>query len=291
MARSTPFAHLLARIDAVADGGPAHDSVPSGFPSLDKVLGGGFRRGDLVVLGGDVGSGKSALALAMALRVAEQGRRTAFYSAEMSVDRTVERLLAIEGRVTVDDLRNGSLDEARRAGVGATAVRLRDLPLVIDRLPAAGVPALVEALGTHAAGRAREAGGHVGHELVVVDGLQALADGVRDTAEEAAASVRALKALALDLDATVLLTAPLPGLEPRSDMRPTLDDLGAMGAVKQQADVVLGLFREGMYEAARALEGATELLVRKNRNGGTGYVDLYFYAQWLRFEDMLEPDR
>jgi replicative DNA helicase len=291
MARSTPFAHLLARIDAVADGGPAHDSVPTGFPSLDKLLGGGFRRGDLVVLGGDVGSGKSALGLAIALRVAEQGRRTAFYSAEMSVDRMVERLLAIEGRVMVDDLRNGSLDDARRASVGAAAVRLRDLPLALDRLPSAGVPALVEVLGTHAAGRDRESGGEVGPELVVVDGLQALSDGVRDTAEEAAASVRALKALAMDLDATVLLTAPLPGLEARDDMRPTLDDFGAMGAVKQQADVVLGVFREGMYETARALEGATELLVRKNRNGGTGYVDLYFYAQWLRFEDMLEPDR
>ena len=290
----TPFAHLLARIDAVADGGPAHDTVPTGFPSLDKLLGGGFRRGDLVVLGGDVGSGKSALGLAMALRIAEQGRRAAFYSAEMSVERMLERLLAIEGRVTVDDLRAGTLDDTRRAGVGAAAVRLRDVPLVLDRLPAAGLPVLVEMLGTHspdpddATGAEAE---HVGPELVVVDGLQALSDGVRDTAEEAAAAVRALKALALDLDATLLLTAPLPGLTSRSDMRPTLDDFGAMGAVKQQADVVLGVFREGMYETARALEGATELLVRKNRNGGTGYVDLYFYAQWLRFEDMLEPDR
>lgn len=299
MARSTdrtPFAHLLARIDAVADGGPAHDSVPTGFPSLDKLLGGGFRRGDLVVLGGDVGSGKSALALAMALRVAEQGRRTAFYSAEMGIERVHERLLAIEGRVMVDELRTGMLDESRRAGVGAAAVRLRDVPLAVQRLPAAGLPALVEALGTHAGGtgaphRAEPDLEHVGQELVVVDGLQSLSDGVRDTAEGAAAATRALKALALDLDVTLLLTAPLPALAARDDMRPTLDDFGAMGAVKQQADVVLGLFREGMYETARALEGATELLVRKNRNGGTGYVDLYFYAQWLRFEDMLEPDR
>ncbi|MFL5607397.1 MAG: DnaB-like helicase C-terminal domain-containing protein, partial [Gemmatimonadaceae bacterium] len=70
-----------------------------------------------------------------------------------------------------------------------------------------------------------------------------------------------------------------------------LDDFGANGAVKERADVVLSLFREGMYDSARGIEGATELLVRKNRNGGTGYVDLYFYAQWMRFEDMLDPDR
>jgi replicative DNA helicase len=292
----TSLTHLLSRIDAVADGGPAHDTVPSGYPSVDKLLGGGFRRGDLVVLGGDVGSGKSSLALAIAHRVAEQGRRTAFYSAEMGVERVLERLLAIEGRVRVDDLRAGTMDEGRRAEVGAAAVRLRDLPLHVERLPAAGVPALMELLGTHAAGASPEAEAErgaemVGHELVVVDGLQALSGGARDTAEEAAAAVRALKALALDLDVALLLTAPLPSMDARPDMRPTLDDFGAMGAVKQQADVVLALFREGMYEAARALEGATELLVRKNRNGGTGYVDLYFYAQWLRFEDMLEPDR
>ena len=60
--------------------------------------------------------------------------------------------------------------------------------------------------------------------------------------------------------------------------------------VKQSADIVFGLFREEMYESARHIQGATELLVRKNRNGPTGYVDLYFYAHWMRFEDMLDPD-
>ena len=89
----------------------------------------------------------------------------------------------------------------------------------------------------------------------------------------------------------VLVTSPLPHFGPRGDLRPTVDDFGARGAVKERADVVLGLFREGMYDGARGIEGATELLVRKNRNGGTGYVDLYFYEQWMRFEDLLDPDR
>lgn len=61
--------------------------------------------------------------------------------------------------------------------------------------------------------------------------------------------------------------------------------------MKHHTDVVLALYREGMYDTARDIEGATELLVRKNRHGNTGYVDLYFYAQWMRFEDMLDPDR
>ena len=103
--------------------------------------------------------------------------------------------------------------------------------------------------------------------------------------------MRALKQLALDARVAVLLTTPLPHLGQRDDRRPLLGDFGADGAVKERADVVLALFREGMYDSARGIDGATELLVRKNRNGGTGYADLYFYEQWMRFEDMLDPVR
>jgi replicative DNA helicase len=280
MARGTdisPLSLLLARLDAVADGARSPDTVPSGFPSLDKLLGGGLRRGDLIVLGGDVGSGKSALALALALRVAGQERPAHFYSGEMTVERVLERALAMEGRARIDDLRRGTMDEETRAGVGAAAVRLRDGLPVIERIPTGGVAAIAEEV--QAVG---------GLQLVVVDGLEALLPGARESDEEGAAAVRALKQLALDTKSAVLLTTPLPRLAARDDRRPVMDDFGAGGAVKERADVVLALFREGMYDSARDIAGATELLVRKNRNGGTGYVDLFFYEQWMRFEDMVE---
>ena len=276
----SPLSLLLGRVDAVADGAAPVDTVPSGFPSLDKLLGGGLRRGDLVVLGGDVGSGKSALALAIALRVQQAQHDVLFYSGEMLPDRVLERALAIEGRTRVDDLRRGTLNDVSRSGVGAAAVRMRgDLP-VIERAPLGGVAAIGE-----------EVAAVLAVKLVVVDGLHALLPGTRQTEEEAATAIRALKQLALDARVAVLVTSPLPALVARDDRRPVLDDFGAQGAVKERADVVLALFREGMYDSARGIEGATELLVRKNRNGGTGYVDLYFYAQWMRFEDMLDPDR
>ena len=277
----SPLSLLMRRVDAVADGAPAADTIPSGFPSLDKILGGGLRRGDLVVLGGDVGSGKSALALAIAIRSALAGRSVAFLSGEMSIERIMERALAIEGRARIDDIRRGGMDELTRASVGVAAVRLRDDPVILLRLPSEGVEATRDVLRREKI-----------RDLVVIDSLAGLTEATRGADEELASVVRKLKALAVDLDIAMVLTAGLPGFTPeRRDKRPSLDDFGLFGAVKQHADVVLSVYREEMYETGRGIEGATELLVNKNRNGPTGYVDLYFYKQWMRFEDMLDPDR
>lgn len=277
----SPLSVLLSRIDAITDGSPARDTFACDFPSLDKMLGGGFRRSDLAVLGGDVASGKSALALAFAIRAAGLNTRVAFLTSEMTVERVLERVIAIESRTRVDDLRQGILDDMARANAGAVALRLRGrLPLVERVRQGAGVSAVAELLEELPP-----------VDLVVLDSVAGLTEGGRTTDEGIAASIRGLKGLALDRDIAILTTAPLPCLEARADRRPTLDDFGALGAVKQQADIVLGLFRQDMYEPSRDIEGATELLIRKNRNGPIGYVDLYFYAQWMRFEDMLDPDR
>jgi replicative DNA helicase len=282
MARSTdisPLAKVLSRADAVADGAPSPDTVPTGFPSLDRILGGGLRAGDLAVLGGDVGSGKSAFALAVALRIAQRRQRVTYYSGEMTTDRILERVLAIEGRVKVDDLRHGVVNDVARASVGAAAVKMRELLPRFETLPPGGVAVLAE----------RIEGSEL--DLLVIDSLQSLTRGAKPMDEELADAVRRLKTLALEQRVAVLATSQLPQLTARDDRRPQLDDFGALGAVKHHADVVLGLYREDMYDRRREIEGATELLVRKNRNGSTGYVDLYFYAQWMRFEDMLDPDR
>jgi len=275
----SPLSVLLNRVDAASDGTPPRDTVACGFPSIDKMLGGGFRHGDLVVLGGDVGSGKSALALAFAIRAAQQGTRVVYLSGEATVERLHERVIAIEGRTRIDDLRQGTLDDLARANAGAVALRLRDRLPTFERLAPSvdELPAQFDGLAPA--------------DLVIVDSIGALATGKSPLEEELASVTRCLKTLALDRDTTILATAPLPRLSDRPDRRPTLDDFGALGTVKQFADVVLGLFRQDMYEPARDIEGATELLIRKNRNGPTGYVDLYFYAQWMRFEDMLDPDR
>ncbi|HUF28071.1 MAG TPA: DnaB-like helicase C-terminal domain-containing protein [Gemmatimonadaceae bacterium] len=279
--RDIPFGSLMRRLDG-ADEGPAPvDTVPTGFPSVDKILGGGLRRGDLIILGGDVGSGKSSLALGIALRMAQQGRSVALFSGEMTPDRLFERALAIEGRVRVDDLRRGALDPDHLITVGMLAERLREHAPSFMRLPAGRIAELPDELRRT-----------LDVEVAIIDSLQEVATAGAGRAEGEAAAARTLKAVALDLGIALLVTAHLPALSrQRLDLRPQLDDYGALGAVTQHADVVLGLFREEMYQDVPGVEGATELVVNKNRNGGTGYVDLYFYKQWLRFEDMLDPDR
>jgi replicative DNA helicase len=274
----SPLSVLLSRVDAVSDGAPPRDSIASGFPSLDKILGGGFRRGDLVVLGGDVASGKSALALAFAIRASQSGTRVAFLTAEMAVERVLERIIAIEARAKVDDLRQGSLDDETRATAGSVAIRLREhLPLIERVARNRGVESVEDVLEDPPIA-----------DLLIVDSLTALMRDEKSGDDEIASIVRGLKELALERDVAVVVTAPVI-ISPRADRRPALDDFGPSGAVKQTADVVLALYREDMYESSKDVAGATELLVRKNRNGPTGYVDLYFYAQWIRFEDMLDP--
>src|SRR5918996_1118094 len=236
---------LVERVDTQRPGDVAGDTIPTGFPSVDKLLGGGFRRRDLIVLGGDVGAGKSALALGIALRVAQQGIGVAFLSGEMDAERLMERALAIEGRVAVDELRAARVTDQGRAGMGAAAVRLRGLPFTALPLAAEDFDRMVQRLNP----------------------------------------LRQLGLVAL------LVVAQLPRFDPkRPDPRPNLDDFGVLGAVKQHADVVLGIFREEMYNPGGGVEGATELMVLKNRNGPVGFVDLYFYRKWMRFEDMLDPE-
>jgi replicative DNA helicase len=275
---------LVQRVDAQRPGEVTGDTVPTGFASIDKMLGGGLRRRDLVVLGGDIGAGKSALALGVALRVAQQGLGVAFLSGEMDEERLMERALAIEGRVTVDDLRAAKMSDQTRAGIGGAAVRLRGLPLAMLPLAAADFDTMSDRLDP-----LRQLA------LVVVDYLQLVPPPrglTRVTQDEDTALVlRHLKALALERQVALLLVAQLPHFQAqRENPRPTLEDYGVLGALKQHADVVLSIFREEMYRPGGGVEGATELIVAKNRNGPTGFVDLYFYRRWMRFEDMLDPD-
>jgi replicative DNA helicase len=272
-----PF-DAAAYLAAVANGAIPVEAIPTGFPGVDALLGGGVFPGELVVLAGEAGSGKSALALGAMLRICGTGRKAAFLSGEMTAERIYDRALAIEARVRHDHLRNGTLDDAARNQVAMAAAKLRSQAPVIRQIPDGGVPVLSDLLIEH-----------LGMQLVVVDPVQWLLSGDAALDEQMARVAHDLKALALRRSVAVLAVTSLrvPTWE-RADPRPRLDDLGALGALKQHADVVLGLFREEMYSDLRDVQGAAELHVLKNRNAALGYADLYFYKESLRFEDVID---
>lgn len=271
----SPLTRVVARLDRMAACEVDRDLVPTHFPSIDKAIGGGIRRGELVVLGGDDSVGSSALALGIAIRGTE---RALFLSSEMQPERVYERALAITAKVALEHIRLGAVDEEERARLAASAIAMRDHAPVVETFLHGG-------LGTIE--RAVEATPNA--PLVVVDTLQGIQD--RDHGQEEALSyaVLALKRLALTRHVAVLLTAHLPSLDrDRQDRRPRLSDFGIGGAVGALADVVLGLYREEMYDFDHGVSGAAELLVLKNRTGAKSYVDLYFDARYGRFEDVAE---
>jgi replicative DNA helicase len=276
-APASPLARVLARITA-ADAGRLDDTlVPTGFPSLDRALRGGLRRGDLVVLGGDDGAGASSLALGIALRCTP---RALFLTGETREERVYERALAISARVELESLQLGVLSEAARARAAIVAPSLQEWAPAVDTITHGGTDMLWTAHDRVPAA-----------PVVIVDGIEALLARDFETSDALAGILLELKRFALERNVAVLALSHLPSLDrARPDKRPRLSDFGARGAAGVHADVVLGLFREELYDGDVAVTGAAELAILKHRDGALGYVDLYFTARWLRFQDVLDPD-
>jgi replicative DNA helicase len=271
----SPLTRIVARLDRTAAGETAHDLVATRFPSIDKALGGGIRRGELVVLGGDDSVGSSALALGIAIRGSDQAL---FLSSEMQPERVYERALAMTARVSLEHIRLGAVDEEERARLAASALALRDQAPVVETFLQGGLSTIERAIEATPSA-----------PLLVVDTLEGVLDRDHGQADALGFAVLALKRLALTHQVAVLLTTHLSALDrERRDRRPRLSDFGMGGAVGAHADVVLGLYREEMYDFDHGVSGAAELLILKNRAGARGYVDLYFDTRYGRFEDVAE---
>ncbi len=278
----SPLTRIVARLDRVRvdhvrDSNDVVDTIRSGFPSVDRTIGGGFHRGDLIVLGGDDGVGTSSLALGIALRCES---RALVLTGEMRPERVYERVLAIGARVSLDALRAGNVTDDDRGRLAAAAIALRDHVPVVESITRGGladVTRMLESLPDTT--------------LVIIDGLEALLEREERRVDVLAFFVLSLKRLAVERNVALLVISHLPAMDrTRADRRPRLTDFGVHGAVGTHADLVLGLYREDMYDADVGVAGATELIALKQRGGTSGYADLYFFGQWLRFEDVLDPE-
>ncbi|MEK7668762.1 MAG: replicative DNA helicase, partial [Gemmatimonadota bacterium] len=275
----------MERIESLHGGGQSITGVPSGFADLDEKTA-GFQPSDLVIVAARPAMGKTAFCLNVASNAAiTRGVPTAIFSLEMSKEALVQRLLTAEARVDAHRLRQGLLKDSDYALMARAAGLLSGAPIWIDD-SAALTPLELRA-------KARRIKAEVDIGLVIVDYLQLMrsAEQAENRTQEISAISRALKALAKELAVPVIALSQLsraPEQRGGEHRRPQLSDLRESGAIEQDADVVLFIYRPEMYatEAERdELAGQAEIIIGKQRNGPTGTIKLFFHKMYTRFDN------
>jgi replicative DNA helicase len=258
--------------------------VPTGFNDLDRLLG-GLQKSDLIILAARPGMGKTALMLNIAMNAARRGRaRVAIFSLEMSNDQLVQRIISTESGINSHKLRLGELSEKEWAGFVEAASRFHDLRIYLDDTPALSVLQL----RTKCQRLYREHG----LDLIIVDYLQLMNAGGSmgkgdNRVQEVSAISRGLKEIARELNVPLLSGAQLSrAVEQRSDKRPMLSDLRESGSLEQDADIVLFIYRDDVYNESSERPNEADILVAKHRNGATGNVVLYFRKELTQFTNM-----
>lgn len=254
--------------------------VPSQFADLDKLTA-GFQRSDLVIIAARPSMGKTAFALNIARNAAVEGIPVGFFSLEMSKEQLAMRLLCSEARVDSHKIRTGFLSQQECAKLLAAAGALTDAPVYIDDT------AYISPLELRAKARRMMADRGLG--MVVVDYLQLMKG--RENAERREQEIseisRSLKGLAKELNIPVIAISQLNRkVEERHDKRPMLSDLRESGAIEQDADVIMFLYRDEVYNKGTADPGVAEVIIGKQRNGPTGGVKLAYIGSYTRFENL-----
>lgn len=268
---------LIRVVAAIECRGEGTDNVTStGFDVLDKKLSGGFRRGNLIIVAGRPGMGKTALAAGIAYNTASAGVPTLFMSMEMGDTELADRLIAIAGHVALDEILAGNMGGEAGDRIIAGTARLNDLPLVIDEQ--GGLTFF------DIASKARSVKRQHGLGLLIIDYLQ-LASGEGDTRNNQIEGItRGLKALAKELEIPIIALSQLSrACEARPNKRPMLSDLRESGAIEQDADAVLMCYRDDYYSPDSPDAGTAEVIVAKNRQGATGMARLAYVANQTRF--------
>jgi replicative DNA helicase len=252
--------------------------VPTGFAELDDLTA-GLHPGDLIIIAGRPGMGKTALALNIAQHAAiDKHKPVAVFSLEMAREQLVIRMLCAEARVDAHKLRSGYLGAADWPKLTAAAGRIADAPIFIDDTAALTVLEL--------RAKARRLKRDQGLQMVIVDYLQLMRGrGEADTREQEISEIsRSLKALAKEMRVPVIALSQLSrAVESRTERRPQLSDLRESGAIEQDADLVMFVYRPEVYGQTDENRNMAKIIVSKQRNGPTGDVDLVFLKEYTRF--------
>lgn len=256
--------------------------MPSGFNDLDGLLG-GFQKSDLIVFAGRPGMGKTSWMLSVAINVARRDRRVAIFTMEMGVEQMVQRLISMETGIRIQQLRTADISAREHTRLTEAIGRISSLPLFIDDTPSI-TPAEMRT-------KCRRLQHEFGLDIVMVDYMQLMSAGrayENNRVQEISYISRSLKDLARELNVTVLSTAQLSrAVEQRQDKRPQLSDLRESGTIEQDADAVLFLYRDEVYNPdTTEFPNQADVLLSKHRHGPTGAVQLYFEKNYTRFKDV-----
>ena len=259
--------------------------VPSGFYDLDNLLS-GFQNSDFIVLAGRPSMGKTALALNFARNCSvNNGTKVGFFSLEMSSNQLVERLITSESKIDSHLARIGKLPKHEWKKLSDSANVLSDSSIFIDDSADMNIMEL--------RAKARQLKAEKNIDILFIDYIQLLhAQNVHESRQQEISYIsRSLKALAKELNIPVIALSQLSrAVESRTDHRPIMSDLRESGAIEQDADVVLFIYRKYVYSKSDEDEGLGEIIVSKHRNGPTGLVKVSFVDKYARFLNLEYSD-
>ncbi len=277
----SPLLHgALETIEEMEARGSELTGLATGFRDLDKKLG-GLQPANLVVVASRPSMGKSTLVSNIATNVAMTGGTVAIFSLEMSREEIVQRLLCSTGRVDSMKLRTGQLGPQLWQKVVHAASKMYQIPVYIDDSPQLTV--------TDIRAKSRRLRRAHGLQLIIIDYLQLMQGSARENRQQEIAEIsRSLKNLARELDVPILAVSQLNrSLESREDKRPRLGDLRESGAIEQDADIVMFIYRHEYYHPeAQDTKGLAEVIVAKHRSGSTGIVQMTFLPEFTLFSDL-----
>jgi replicative DNA helicase len=256
--------------------------MPSGFIDLDKYTG-GFAKTDLIIIAGRPSMGKTSFALSIAMHAAQLKKTVAVFSLEMNKDQLVQRFLSNGAEINLLEMRTGTLPKREYAKISLAAGPLFEAQIYIDDFAMENVPAILS--------KSRRLKRSKGLDLIIIDYLQLVSGKERDKEENRQQEIskisRSLKQTAKFLDVPVIALSQLSrGCEMRTDKRPQLSDLRESGAIEQDADVVLFLYRPEVYDSKDENKGKAEIIIGKQRNGPIGMVPLYFKTECAKFMNL-----
>ncbi len=273
------FNDALEHIERMEEMGSEMTGLATGYVDLDKKLA-GLQPANLVVVASRPGMGKSSLALGIAINVATQDEPVAIFSLEMSKEELVQRILSSVGKVDSMKLRSGQLGPLWQRIVDA-AGRMYKAPIFIDDSPVVTV--------TDIRAKCRRLKRKKGLSLIVVDYLQLMQATSRENRQQEISEItRNLKNLARELGVPIIALSQLNrSLEQREDKRPRLSDLRESGAIEQDSDVVMFIYRHEYYHPEdQEKKGIAEVIVSKHRSGSTGPVEMTFQPEFTRFANL-----